>query len=121
MLRRNFFFSHRDLDLALHDAEKGRGFFLYTGRGPSGPMHLGHMVPLLFTKWLQDAFKVNLYIEITDDEKFVVKREMQWLVKYGPKQGLFLGGSSSIAPGVPWDNLKTLVDGFRYYRDHGRD
>lgn len=78
MLRRNFFFSHRDLDLVLHDAEKGKGFFLYTGRGPSGGMHLGHLVPLIFTKWLQDKFKCNLYIEITDDEKYVVKREMEW-------------------------------------------
>lgn len=50
-----------------------------------------------------------------------VKREMQWLVRNGPKQGLFLGGSSSITPGVPWENLKTLTEGFRYYREHGRD
>lgn len=50
-----------------------------------------------------------------------VKRELQWLVKYGPKRGLFLGGSSSITPGVPWENLKTLAEGFRYYREHGRD
>ena len=78
MLRREFFYSHRDLDLVLEDYEKGEGFFLYTGRGPSGPMHLGHLIPLIFTKWLQDRFKVNLYIEITDDEKFLHKRELGW-------------------------------------------
>lgn len=78
MLRRDYFFSHRDLDLALDDYEKGKGFYLYTGRGPSGPMHIGHLIPLIFTKWLQDRFKVNLYIEITDDEKFVCKREAEW-------------------------------------------
>ena len=50
-----------------------------------------------------------------------VKRELQWLVKYGPKRGLFLGASSSITPGVPWENLKTLVDGFLYYRDQARN
>ena len=49
-----------------------------------------------------------------------VKREMEWLVKNGPKTGLFLGGSSSITPGVPWENVTTLVDGLKYYRDHGR-
>jgi uncharacterized protein (DUF169 family) len=32
--------------------------------------------------------------------------------------GLFLGGSSSIALGVPWENLATLVEGLRYYRTH---
>ena len=78
MLRRDYFFSHRDLDLTLDDHEKGKGFYLYTGRGPSGPMHIGHLIPLIFTKWLQDRFKVNLYIEITDDEKFVCKREAEW-------------------------------------------
>lgn len=78
MLSRGFFFSQRDLKPVLDDYESGRGFFLYTGRGPSGPMHLGHLVPLIFTKWLQDKFKVNLYIEITDDEKFVFKRELSW-------------------------------------------
>ena len=49
-----------------------------------------------------------------------VKREMDWLVRNGPKTGLFLGGSSSIAPGVSWENMKTLVEGFKYYREHGR-
>jgi tryptophanyl-tRNA synthetase len=78
LLRRNYFFSHTDLNLALKDYEDGKGFFLYTGRGPSGPMHIGHMIPLLFTKWLQEKFKVNLYIQITDDEKFLLNREREW-------------------------------------------
>lgn len=78
MLRREFFYSHRDLDLVLKDHEAGKGFFLYTGRGPSGEMHLGHLIPLVFTKWLQEKFNVNLYIEITDDEKFLHKRDLSW-------------------------------------------
>src|SRR4030095_7711091 len=78
MLRRDFVFSHRDLNLVLDDHEKGKGFFLYTGRGPSKGMHIGHLVPLIFTKWLQEKFKVNLYIEITDDEKFLFRREYDW-------------------------------------------
>lgn len=75
-LRRRVFFSHRDLDKVLDDIESGRGFFLYTGRGPSGPMHIGHLIPFIMTKWLQDVFKVNVYIMITDDEKFLVEEEM---------------------------------------------
>jgi tryptophanyl-tRNA synthetase (EC 6.1.1.2) len=73
LLRRDVFFSHRDLDLVLQDYKAGKGFFLYTGRGPSRGMHLGHLIPFIFTKWLQDAFKVNVYIEVTDDEKFLQK------------------------------------------------
>ncbi len=74
LVRRQVFFSHRDLNMVLDDYEKGKGFFLYTGRGPSGPMHIGHILPVYFTKWLQDKFGVNLYIEITDDEKFLEEK-----------------------------------------------
>ncbi len=74
--RRRFFFSHRDYDKVLEDYENGKGFFLYTGRGPSGPMHIGHIVPFFATKWLQEKFGVNLYIQITDDEKFLFKDKL---------------------------------------------
>jgi Uroporphyrinogen decarboxylase (URO-D) len=50
-----------------------------------------------------------------------VKREMAWLVEHGPSTGLTLGASSSITPGVPWENLETLVEGFGYYRKRGRE
>lgn len=74
MLRRKIYYSHRDLDLVLKDFREGRGFFLYTGRGPSGPMHIGHMIPFHFTQWLQKRFKVNVYIQLTDDEKFLEEK-----------------------------------------------
>lgn len=48
-----------------------------------------------------------------------VKREMEWLVRHAPPVGFLLGCSSSITPGVPWDHLKTLIEGFHYYRTHG--
>ena len=72
-LRRKIFFSHRDLNWILDEYEKGNKFFLYTGRGPSGNTHLGHLVPWLFTKWLQDKFDVELFFQITEDEKSLVK------------------------------------------------
>jgi hypothetical protein len=50
-----------------------------------------------------------------------VRRELDWLVRQGPRTGLFLGASSSITPGVPWENLRTLIEGLAYYRTHGRD
>lgn len=49
-----------------------------------------------------------------------VRKELRWLVDNGPGRGLFLACSSSIAPGVPWENLETLAEGFLYYRGHGR-
>jgi tryptophanyl-tRNA synthetase len=74
LVRRQIFFSHRDLNSVLDDHDKGKGFFLYTGRGPSGPMHIGHILSFYFTKWLQDKFHVNAYIQITDDEKFLEEK-----------------------------------------------
>jgi tryptophanyl-tRNA synthetase len=71
-LRRELFFSHRDLDTVLDLYENGTKFVLYTGRGPSGPVHIGHLVPWIFTKNLQEAFDTRLYFQMTDDEKFVV-------------------------------------------------
>jgi hypothetical protein len=49
-----------------------------------------------------------------------VKRELDWLVDSGPRTGLFLGASSSVTPGVPWENLRTFIEGLNYYREHGR-
>ncbi len=49
-----------------------------------------------------------------------VKRQMEWLVEHGPKTGLFLTASSSVTPGVPWENIETFRDGLLYYREHGR-
>ncbi|MEM3857684.1 MAG: tryptophan--tRNA ligase, partial [Thermoprotei archaeon] len=76
LIRRNVFFSHRDLDLVLNDYAHGKGFYLYTGRGPSQSMHIGHLLPFILTKWLQDKFGVNVYIEVTDDEKFLINQDL---------------------------------------------
>ncbi|KAJ0264184.1 hypothetical protein HA466_0025820 [Hirschfeldia incana] len=74
-LRRGVFYAHRDLDKILSCYERGDKFYLYTGRGPSSEsLHLGHLVPFLFTKYLQDAFKVPVVIQITDDEKKIWKK-----------------------------------------------
>jgi len=77
-LRRNIFFSHRDFDSLLSNLAQSKGkpkkLYLYTGRGPSSSsMHLGHLIPFLFTKWLQEAFDAPLVIQMTDDEKFLFK------------------------------------------------
>ena len=76
MLRRGIFFSHRDLGKILSDYQRGKKFFLYTGRGPSGHTHIGHLVPWVFTKWLQEKFDTNLYFQLTDDEKFFAKQDL---------------------------------------------
>jgi tryptophanyl-tRNA synthetase len=75
-LRRGIFFSHRDLDWILNEYDKGNKFFLYTGRAPSGPVHMGHISVWQFTKWLQDKFDVELWFQFPDEEKFLFKDEL---------------------------------------------
>lgn len=54
--------------------EQKKPIYLYTGRGPSSDsMHLGHMIPFVLCKYLQDVFDCNLVIQMTDDEKFLFK------------------------------------------------
>jgi tryptophanyl-tRNA synthetase len=75
-LRREIFFSHRDLSAFLECVEGDVPVYLYTGRGPSSSsMHLGHLIPFLFTKWMQEALDCPLVIQMTDDEKFLFKGE----------------------------------------------
>ena len=71
LIKSQYFFSHRDLDWLLTKYENGEHFYLYTGRGPSGFIHLGHILPWLFTKYIQDKFGSKLLFQITDDEKFL--------------------------------------------------
>jgi tryptophanyl-tRNA synthetase len=75
-LERRIFFSHRDLDWILQRFEAGEKPVLYTGRGPSGPVHIGHLIPWIFTKYLQDKFDAKLYFQMTDDEKFLHDDEL---------------------------------------------
>ena len=71
MLTLHYFFSHRDLDIFLRKVESGDKTYLYTGRGPSGMVHMGHLMPWIFTKYLQDKFGSKLLFQLTDDEKFL--------------------------------------------------
>jgi tryptophanyl-tRNA synthetase len=75
-LRRGVFYSHRDLDEVLDEYEKGNRFVIYTGRGPSGPVHLGHLVPWIFTRYLQQAFDAKLLFQFTDDEKLMLNPKL---------------------------------------------
>lgn len=45
------FLLFRDMNQVLNAYENKKPFYLYTGRGPSSEaMHLGHLIPFIFTK-----------------------------------------------------------------------
>jgi tryptophanyl-tRNA synthetase len=75
-LRRGVYLSHRDTDWWIREYEKGHKVGLYTGRGPSGHVHLGHLLPWFFCKYLQDAFDADLYFQMTDDEKYLHREDL---------------------------------------------
>jgi len=76
LLRRGIYFSHRDFDKWLDAHDKGKKVSVITGRGPSEKMHLGHLVPFLVAKSLQETFNCDVFIPISDDEKFFVKENL---------------------------------------------
>ncbi len=49
-----------------------------------------------------------------------VRAQLRFLVENGPENGLFLSFSSTCVPGTPWENIAAAVEGFQYYRTHGR-
>ena len=106
-LARKLFFSHRDLDVLLDLYDKGVKFVPYTGRGPSGPVHIGHLVPWIFTKHLQEKFKTRLYFQMTDDEKFVIDDEakLKETMQFGYENALDL-----IALGFKPENTYIIYD-----------
>jgi tryptophanyl-tRNA synthetase len=64
-----FTFNRSELNRILDRHEQKKPFFLYTGRGPSSDsMHMGHMVPFMFTKWLQEVFDCALVIQLTGNQ-----------------------------------------------------
>jgi tryptophanyl-tRNA synthetase len=70
LLTRGIYYSHRDLAAIVDGFANGKPFFLYSGRGPSGPLHTSHLVPFDLCQWLQKRLGVPMYIQITDDEKY---------------------------------------------------
>ena len=73
LVRRSVFYAERDVDRFLDAATNGAPHAIVTGRGPSGPMHLGHAVPFYFAKHLQAQTGCTVYVPFSDDEKYVLK------------------------------------------------
>jgi len=76
VLRRGLYFAHRDLPQFIADAEAGKEVSIVSGRGPSERMHIGHLIPFIVVKYLQDKYNCKVYIPISDDEKYFVKKDL---------------------------------------------
>jgi tryptophanyl-tRNA synthetase len=76
-IRRGFFFCYRDFDKILETLERKETVYLYTGRGPSSEsLHLGHIIQFMFAKYLQEALGAVLVIQMSNDEKYIFKKQL---------------------------------------------
>ncbi|ABW02759.1 tryptophan--tRNA ligase [Caldivirga maquilingensis] len=107
LIRRGFFYAHRGFREILNRAKLGESWALYNGRGPSGDLHVGHLVPWILTKWFVDKFNVQYFFELTDDEKFLV-REGYTLEE--TNRLAYDNALSLIALGFTPDKLHIIVD-----------
>lgn len=73
MIRRRVYYAGRDINRYLAAAEAGETHSIVTGIGPSGPMHLGHVLVFYLAKRLQRATGAHVYIPLSDDEKYYTK------------------------------------------------
>jgi len=78
LISRGLYFTHRDFDKWIENHDKGKKVSVITGRGPSEKMHIGHLVPFLVAKSLQEKFDCEVFIPISDDEKFYVKEKLSF-------------------------------------------
>ncbi|MGC9170477.1 MAG: tryptophan--tRNA ligase [Thermoproteus sp.] len=107
LIRRGFFYAHRDFDEILRWHGSGRPWALYTGRGPSGPIHIGHMVPWILLKWFSDKFGLEVYFQMTDDEKFYDDPELSLA---DTRHWAYENALDVIALGFTPDRLHLIID-----------
>ena len=106
LLKRKFFYAHRDFNYIIERHLKGFKWALYTGRGPSADLHLGHIIPWIFAKWLCDKFNVELFFELTDDEKYLIRGlPLEEANKYAYENAYDI-----IALGFTPDKLHLIID-----------
>jgi len=66
---RHIIFGHRDLDIFLEEYKNKKNLYIYTAIEPlSQKLHIGHVVQLFTTAWLQQVFNIPVIIQILDNK-----------------------------------------------------
>ncbi|NUC74212.1 tryptophan--tRNA ligase [Haloterrigena sp. SYSU A558-1] len=106
LLRRRTFYAGRGVDRYLEAAAAGDPHAIVTGRGPSGPMHLGHVLPLSLAKRFQKATGATVYIPLSDDEKFLARDQSFESIGEHARENL----RDILAVGFDPDRTRIVVD-----------
>jgi tryptophanyl-tRNA synthetase len=78
LIDRDVFFAHKNLRGFLLGIREGDPSYIFTGRGASGPMHIGNLVPLMLAKFIQEKLNSPLYFQISDDEKYSLRPDLSF-------------------------------------------
>lgn len=76
LIKKKYFYAHRNFDRILEDNQKGKKFSIVSGRGVSENMHLGHLICYKFIADMQKEFGCHVFIPFSDDEKFLYKQNL---------------------------------------------
>lgn len=106
LVRRRVFYAERDLNAYLNAVNGDDTHSIVTGRGPSGPIHIGHIVPFYFAKHLQEKTGTSVYIPVSDDEKYFVKGEPIEEISEHTRQNLL----DILAVGFDPERTRIIVD-----------
>ena len=106
LIRRDVFYAERNVDPFLEAANNGEPHSIVTGRGPSGPMHIGHIFPFYFAKYLQEQTGTLVYIPFSDDEKYFLKNKSLDEISDYTRQNL----RDLLAVGFDPDRTRIIVD-----------
>jgi len=78
LITRDVFFAHKNLESFLLGVKGGDPSYIFTGRGASGPMHIGNLVPLMLAKFIQGKLNSPLYFQVSDDEKYSLRPDLSF-------------------------------------------
>lgn len=106
LVRRDVFYAERDVDPFLEAANSNEPHSIVTGRGPSGPMHIGHIFPFYFAKYLQEQTGTLVYLPFSDDEKYFLANKSLAEISEFTRQNL----RDLLAVGFDPDRTRIIVD-----------
>ncbi|WP_226022403.1 tryptophan--tRNA ligase [Halomicrobium salinisoli] len=107
LLRRGIYYAGRDVDPFLDAAAAGETHSIVTGRGPSGPMHLGHVMPFYLAKRLQDETGAHVFVPLSDDEKYLLKEQSSEEIREHARDNL----RDLLAVGFDPERTRFVIDG----------
>ncbi len=72
--RRGVVFAHRDFNKIVDRVEQNKKFAIISGRGPSSDLHYGHFILFELIRFIQEKYKCDFFLPLSDDEKYVFRK-----------------------------------------------